>query len=425
MSITELSRLALSSAVLIAALIAQKLGAAKKVRSLFGDARFASAKDLKLAGFFGSDGILVGKYRGRHLFFPGQQFVLVAAPTRSGKGVGVVIPNLLTYPGSVVVLDIKGENYDRTSGFRRQHGQHVFRFSPFSENGARFNPLQSLSDDPKRRFGEVMALAGSIYPLQKDNPFWNEQAANLFVGLVLYLCENPHLPRTLSYLTKLLEVVAPGSPRRAADRMAASVKLSDACIGALRRFASVSEAIAAAVLSSFNAPLLVFTDPMVAAATEHSDFELSDVRKYPTSIYVCIEPQHLNAARVVLNLFFTQLIFQNTQALPHPKNFPVQCLLLLDEFTAMGRVDILAHSIRIHFRLQPAAGHDRAIDIAIAWHLWRARSPQSGRQPRPSRGVRAQRAARRARHLGDLGYPHAAVQTENRRAHRVSAGVDR
>jgi type IV secretion system protein VirD4 len=84
---------------------------------------------------------------------------------------------------------------------------------------------------------------------------------------------------------------------------------------------------------------------MVAAATRTSDFSLSDIRHRPTSIYVCIEPQHLRSARVILNLFFTQLIYQNTQSLPKTQHDSLQCLLLMDEFTAIGRIEILAHSV--------------------------------------------------------------------------------
>jgi type IV secretion system protein VirD4 len=121
--------------------------------------------------------------------------------------------------------------------------------------------------------------------------------------------------------------------------------LSTACGGALLRFASTSEAAGAGIVSAFHAPLLVFADPMVAAATRVSDFSLSDIRRRPTSIYVCIEPQHLRSARVILNLFFTQLIYQNTQSLPSTQHNSLQCLLLMDEFTSIGRIEILAHSV--------------------------------------------------------------------------------
>ena len=112
--------------VLPAALIA----AARPRRALHGDARFASAAEIERAALTGNAGgspsILVGRYSKRFLALPGQLSVMLSAPTRSGKGVGVVIPNLLNWPDSVVVLDIKGENFDVTAGYRAAHGQAVF-----------------------------------------------------------------------------------------------------------------------------------------------------------------------------------------------------------------------------------------------------------------------------------------------------------
>ena len=94
--------------------------------------------------------ILLGRYGGRYLALPGQLSVMLSAPTRSGKGVGVVIPNLLHWPDSVVVLDIKGENHAITSGFRAARGQPVYAFSPFDEQACshRWNPLSAVRTSP-------------------------------------------------------------------------------------------------------------------------------------------------------------------------------------------------------------------------------------------------------------------------------------
>lgn len=104
----------------------------RKEENLYGKARFAKSSELQKAGFFKSteNSIVVGKQGNQYLFYSGQQFALLAAPTRSGKGVGIVIPNLLSYQGSMVVLDIKQENFDLTSGFREKHGQKVYLFNP-------------------------------------------------------------------------------------------------------------------------------------------------------------------------------------------------------------------------------------------------------------------------------------------------------
>jgi type IV secretion system protein VirD4 len=85
------------------------------------------------AGLLGDEGIIVGKYRDRFLTLPGKQSVMLSAPTRSGKGVGVVVPNLLAWQDSAVVVDIKSENFAITAGFRAAHGQAVYAWAPFAE----------------------------------------------------------------------------------------------------------------------------------------------------------------------------------------------------------------------------------------------------------------------------------------------------
>ena len=104
-------------------------------KSLHGDARFAGTGDLSRHDMFKETpkSIVVGRFGGKLVRLPGQQHVILAAPSRSGKGIGVVIPNLLTYSDSMVVLDIKGENYEITSGWRASQGQEIYRFDPFSE----------------------------------------------------------------------------------------------------------------------------------------------------------------------------------------------------------------------------------------------------------------------------------------------------
>ena len=124
---------------------------AKQNRPLHGAARFANTAEIRKAGLLDPKGgldktILVGKKNGRYLTYGGYQFVILAAPTRSGKGVGIVVPNCLNYSDSLVVLDIKGENFDITSGFRAKHGQKVYLFAPFDEAGVthRYNPLEYI-----------------------------------------------------------------------------------------------------------------------------------------------------------------------------------------------------------------------------------------------------------------------------------------
>ena len=122
---------------------------------------------------------------------------MLSAPTRSGKGVGVVIPNLLNWPDSVVVLDIKGENYDVTAGYRARHGQAVYAFSPFDEGACshRWNPLTAVRTSPLHRIGDLLAIGQVFFPndgsTTSSEAFFNDQARNLFMGLGLLLLETP------------------------------------------------------------------------------------------------------------------------------------------------------------------------------------------------------------------------------------------
>jgi type IV secretion system protein VirD4 len=344
-----------------------------KQRALHGDARFANDGEIRKSGLLGNKGIIVGKWRNRYLMFDGFQFVLLSAPTRSGKGVGVVIPNLLNWPESVVVQDIKLENYRLTAGFREKHGQECYLFNPFAEDKrtARYNPLEYVRD-AEFRVGDLIAIGETLFPSgggKGEDAFFNDQARNLFVGLGLYLCETPELPRTIgemlrqssgkgmplkTHLEGILNArnyILDDEGNRVGERQwqegdAGLPPLSSACADSLNRFLSITGNTASSVIASFNAPLGIWQNPIVDAATSANDFDLRSIRKRRMSIYVGITPDHLNEAGRLLNLFWSQLVNLNTKELPQDN--PVlkyQCLLLMDEFTAPGRIGIVAKSV--------------------------------------------------------------------------------
>ena len=180
-------------------------------RSLFGDARFAKTSEIRKAGLLGEKGIIVGRYKNKFLMFGGSQHALMSAPTRSGKGVGVVIPNLLTWPDSVVVLDVKQENHAITSGFRGKHGQKCYLFNPAAADYRthRYNPLAYISEDPNFRIDDVQKIANMLFPDQPGTDvIWTATPRALFLGVVLYLVESPGRLVTLGQV--LRETLADG-----------------------------------------------------------------------------------------------------------------------------------------------------------------------------------------------------------------------
>lgn len=332
--------------------------------SIYGDARFATTSEMRTQGLFDNkdDSIVVGHVKGKYLYYSGQKFALLAAPTRSGKGVGIVIPNLLTYTGSCVVLDIKQENFDLTSGFRKQHGQDVFLFNPFAVDGRthRWNPLSYISKEAKFRVSDLSSIATMLYPPSLDgkDSFWKNHAQNVFIALGLYLIENKDfLNIQIGNNNNKLASITLGTMYRLSNADAKPIKehlqslqsasfVSAECRSAFASVLSQNDEVLSSVIGTFKEPLLPWLNPVVDAATSANDFLLTDIRKKKMTIYIGILPNKLSEAKLIINLFFSQLINENTKELPQANpELKHQCLLLMDEFTSIGRVDIISKAV--------------------------------------------------------------------------------
>lgn len=341
------------------ALVAAIVKPAKK--SIHGDARFANGLDLQQKGMFktSGNGVVVGKFGGKLLRLGGQQFVILAAPTRSGKGVGVVIPNLLDYQESVVVLDIKQENFDLTSGWRAQQGQDVYLFNPFAEDRRthRWNPLTYVSSDPAFRVSDLMSIAAMLYPDGADEQkFWVSQARNAFMAFTLYLFEAweeerragfPFAkPPTLGAVYRLSSGDGESELKPYLQELARRQFLGNSTRSAFANLLSQADETFASILGTFKEPLNPWLNPVLDAATSDDDFRLTDLRKKRMTIYVGIQPNKLAESRLIVNLFFSQIINLNTRELPQSNpELKHQCLLLMDEFTSIGKVDIIASAV--------------------------------------------------------------------------------
>jgi type IV secretion system protein VirD4 len=324
----------------------------RKKPSLHGAARFATAAEIKAAGLFAEQGVIVGKLGRRYLVFGGTQFILLAAPTRSGKGVSFVIPNMLTYADSAVVVDIKQEIFQLTSKYRQQHGQQVFLFNPLAEDlrTHRYNPLDFIQRDPNFRVGDIMSIGHALYPTLDKEPFWNDQARNLFLGLVLYMLETPQRPCTIGEAYRLSSgnglPITDYMQQLITARQSGGQPLSPGCVDALNRFLHNSSDTLQGIMSSFNAPLLLWSNPIVDAATSASDFDLRALRQQRMTLYVGIKANRLDQAGVLANILFSQIVTLNMDQMPQENPaLKYQCMLLFDELTAIGKINIIAKAI--------------------------------------------------------------------------------
>ena len=323
-----------------------------KPRPLHGEARFATERDIRKAGLRSKQGILLGRKDGKFLCFGGPEHVMVYAPTRSGKGVGYVIPNLLNWPDSVVALDVKKENFDRTAGFREASGQAVFLFDPLDEQGrtARYNPLAYVRRDPVDLYDDLQRIAVMLFPAEnRADPFWFETARSAFVAIGGYVAETPGLPLTIGEILRQLSASSDLKAHFLAamkERARSTAPLSSHCIGALNDFLSASENTMNSVRKTTTARLGLWLNPRIDAATSANDFDLRELRSRPMSIFLGVTPDNLDRMAPLLNLFFQQVINLNSRELPEQNPKPNRrVLLLLDEFPALGHVGVLAKSV--------------------------------------------------------------------------------
>ena len=346
--------------------------ASREKEELHGSAKFATDMDLAKSGLFPNPkaknkapSILLGKmpkgrFKDRFIELEGSLFAEVAAPTRSGKGVGVVIPNCVTYPHSMVCTDIKFENFVKSGGIRAHYGQDVFLFAPdgFAENeqaredeqlrSHRWNPFDYVRRSQTFRIGDVLNIANSLYPASGDKgDIWNELAGKLFKGLSCWMLDTEAITGIKPSLPYVLQLTGvDGGLRAWMRRELKHDYVSDDARFEFNNCLSMAEETYSSVESNLLSPLAIFSDHVTAAAVSGSDFDFRDLRRKKMTIYVGCQPGNIKNFGKLLNLFFEQLITENTRTLPeHDHGLKYQCLLLLDEFTALGRVKQIEKAI--------------------------------------------------------------------------------
>ena len=319
----------------------------------FGTTHWQSRAEMKRNGFFAGTGagFLLGKMgspKSKKPFIVSRTFphALVVAPTGRGKGVGFVIPNLLTYRGSAVVLDVKGENFRETSRFRASTGDKVFRFAPtdWERPTHRYNPLARIAalKNPNRQQMELK-LTAKLF-LQTDNEKLSGLLAggiDLFVaaGLLAFERGNPTIGEiyriTASGGNKQLEFL-----KRAEEVKNPSAKLI------FERMASTNNDTLTSYLSLLmTSGLDTWDNRAIDAATATSDFSFRDIRRQPHAIYLVVESEMVGPLAPLIRLFFSDLI-ASLQAAEPGKDEPWPVMIMLDEFDRLGKMPIVAESIK-------------------------------------------------------------------------------
>ncbi len=325
-------------------------------QKLHGEARWARVGEVRRGKLLGTAGIVLGKFGGKVMRFDGSEHVLLEAPTRAGKGVGVIIPNLLDWPDSLVVLDVKQENWDNTAGYRlKELGQRVVLFNPLDSKGntARYNPLSYINrQDPVEVINELQKIGQMLFPdpVSGEN-FWAESARTAFLGVAAYVAatvddSDDALPFTMGEVYRQFAAgdAAKRFPKIIAKREQAGTPLSGPCVSALRDFITASPNTFTSIRQSVTAKINAWLNPYVDAATSESDFDLSEFRDKRISLYLGVSPDDLERVAPIYGLLFQQLIDRNVRELPKDGRHPVKVLVALDEFASLGKCSVLAQA---------------------------------------------------------------------------------
>lgn len=351
-----------------------------RTSSLHGSARWADKSDLKKAGLLGAvkqGGVYVGAWQSpatqsiHYLRHDGPEHLLAFAPTRSGKGVGLVIPTLLGWRGSAVVLDIKGENFALTSGWRhRGAGQRVLRFDPGNPETVRFNPLQEIRLGSEYETADIQNIATMLVdPHGKGlEDHWSKTSWALLVGAITHVCYRElgdKKPGTLALVAEELSD-SEASYEEVMERWIACAHdpslergwkvghhpspTHPGVAAAARDMLNREPKEASSVLSTALSYLSLYRDPLIAQATAESDFRVEDLvdRARPATLYLVVRPTDLSRVRPLVRLVLSQIVRGLTRELPtaadgaHRRG---RLLLLLDEFVSVGRLRVFEEAL--------------------------------------------------------------------------------
>ena len=322
----------------------------------YGSSRWAMPRELRKAGLFEPRGVVLGRLGKRYLRHDGPEHVMAFAPTRSGKGVGLVIPTLLSWTGSAVIHDIKGENWELTAGWRSTFS-HCLLFNPTDLVSARYNPLVEVrKGDYEVRDAQNIAdiLVDPEGALEQRN-HWQQTAHALLVGAILHvLYAEPD--KTLAGVARLLSDPTQSFERTLRVMMTTNhLGAEDAPLvhpvvaASARDVLNKSYNERSGVLSTAISFLSLYRDPVIAATTSRCDWRIADLvnASSPVSLYLVIPPGDISRTKPVVRLILNQIGRRLTETLVVGDHQPHrhQLLMMLDEFPALGRLDFFESAL--------------------------------------------------------------------------------
>ena len=308
----------------------------------YGSARWAETKDVEAAGLLKPDGVVLGRFERNYLRHDGPEHVLCFAPTRSGKGVGLVVPSLLTWPGSAIVHDIKGENWQLTAGWRSRFSR-VLLFDPTKPQSAAYNPLLEVrrGDSEVRDVQNVADILVDPEGLLERRNHWEKTSHALLVGAILHVLY-AEADKTLAGVAAFLS-----DPRRPIEAtLTAMMKTSHlgdrphpVVAQAARELLNKSDNERSGVLSTAMSFLGLYRDPVVAKVTSRCDWRISDLIEgdRPATLYLVVPPSDISRTKPLVRLVLNQIGRRLTEDLHADRRH--RLLLMLDEFPALGRLD--------------------------------------------------------------------------------------
>jgi type IV secretion system protein VirD4 len=249
--------------------------------------------------------------------------------------VGFVIPNLLYWDQSVVVHDIKGENHELCSGYRKALGQEIFYWNPADPDGIShcYNPLDWISEKPGQMVDDVQKICNLILPEQE---FWQNEARSLMLGVILYLCAVPEKTQSFGEVVRTMR----------SDDVVYNLAVVLDTIGKrihpvaymnIAAFLQKADKERSGVISTLNSGLELWANPLIDTTTASSDFDMQNLKKKKMSVFCCVTPDNLKRLEPLLKVFYQQATDFLTRSMPR-KDEPYGVMFFMDEFPSLGEM---------------------------------------------------------------------------------------